>query len=353
MFRFSKIFVFAICLLFIQTINANWIKQSSNTLAWLHDVYFFDESKGFIAGSSGTFLETKNGGKTWAKRKNFTEDTILQIAFLDNSNGWLLCERNIYNRGASSSSYLLKTNDGGENWEKIEFKDSGRARITKIFFNANGKGFAIGENGTLLELHNDGQTWKKSTSPIRFLLLDGFFTDEKKTLLFGGSGSILFSDDLGVTWNNANVFGEKPAKFNAAFFINQKNGWAVGTNGKIFQTVSGGKTWREQTSGISNGLNDVFFLNTAEGFAVGNDGTILHTKTAGNIWVSEKTNIKHRLEKILFVGNKGFAVGFGGTILSYDRNPGSQNINKPILRSKESFSRKKYSLNLTDKEDFS
>lgn len=332
---FGKIFIFVLCLMFAQNINANWTKQNSNTLAWLHDVYFFDENRGVIAGSSGSFLETKDGGKTWKKRKNFTEDTILQIAFLDNLNGWLLCERNIYNRGASASSYLMKTIDGGANWEKIEFKDGGRTRMTKIFFNSNGKGLAIGENGALFELQEDQQTWEKSFSPIRYLLLDGLFIEERKPLLFGGSGSIFFSDDAGITWNKANVFGEKPTKFNAVFFVNQKNGWTVGTNGKIFQTVSGGKTWREQNSGVLSDLNDVFFSNTAEGFAVGNDGTVLHTTTAGNVWISEKTNIRHRLEKIYFVGSKGFAVGFGGTILVYEKNQNGQNDKKPSLRNKE------------------
>lgn len=332
--KIGKIFIFALCLIFIQNVNANWVKKSTNTLAWLHDVWFFDENKGFIVGSGGTFLETKDGGKTWTKRKNFTEDTILQITFSDNSNGWFLCERNIYNRGANASSYLMKTSDGGENWEKIEFKDGGRTRMTKIFFNSNGKGLAIGENGALFELQNDLQTWKKSFSPIRYLLLDGIFTDEKKPVLFGGGGSILFSDDAGITWNAANVFGEKPSKFNAAFFINQKNGWAVGTSGKIFQTVSGGKTWREQNSGVSADLTDVVFLTTSEGFAVGNEGTILHTTTAGNVWVAEKTKVRHRLEKVFFIGSKGFAVGFGGTILVYEKNQTNRNDNKPTLRSK-------------------
>ena len=331
----GKIFIFALFVLCFQSAKANWVKQNANTLAWLHDVYFFDQNKGFIAGSGGTFLETKDGGKTWTKRKNFTEDTILQIAFPDNSNGWLLCERNIYNRGANASSYLMKTTDGGATWEKIEFKDGGRARMTKIFFNSSGKGFAIGENGALFELQDDLQTWEKSFSPIRYLLLDGIFADEKKPLLFGGSGSILFSDDEGITWKYANVFGEKPSKFNAAFFVNQKTGWTVGTNGKIFQTLSGGKTWREQNSGVVKNLFSLFFIDSKEGWAVGEEGVILHTTTAGNVWIAEKTNVRHRLEKVFFIGNKGFAVGFGGTILIYERNQKSQNDAKPTLRIKE------------------
>lgn len=332
MIKYRTIFVFLLFLIFFHTVQADWVKQNANTLAWLHDVYFFNETKGFIVGSNGTFLETKDGGKTWTKRKNFTEDTILQIYFSDDYSGWLLCERGIFNRGANSSSYLMKTTDGGESWEKVEFKDGGRNRITKIFFNQKGKGTAIGESGAFFELKDDG-TWEKSPSPIRYLLLDGAFFDDKHGAIVGAGGSVYFTEDAGASWNQANVFGDKSAKLNSVFFANPKNGWAVGTQGKIFQTVSGGKTWREQKSGVTTDLFDVFFTNSSEGWAVGGDGTILRTKTAGNVWTLENTNVKHKLEKIIFVGKKGFAVGFGGTVLVYDVNAKIEKTAvKPILQ---------------------
>ena len=91
--------------------------------------------------------------------------------------------------------------------------------------------------------------------------------------------------------------------------------------------------WREQKSGVTKDLSDVFFANTAEGWAVGVDGTILHTKTAGNVWNLEAAVGKPKLEKILFVGKKGFAVGFGGTILVYDdKSSKTQALVKPIMQ---------------------
>ena len=49
---------------------------------------------------------------------------------------------------------------------------------------------------------------------------------------------------------------------------------------------------------------DVFFKNATEGWAIGDEGTILHTQTGGNVWIAEETGVKHRLEKILFAGKK-------------------------------------------------
>jgi photosystem II stability/assembly factor-like uncharacterized protein len=334
MIRFRKILILLICLVCFQTANAAWTKQNANTLAWLHDIYFFDENRGFIAGSGGTFLETKDGGKSWSKRNNFTGDKILQIHFSDDYTGWLLCERSIFSRGANAVSYLMKTTDGGANWEKIEFRDAERARLTKIFFNQKGKGFAVGESGAFYESKDEG-AWERSPSPIRYLLLDGAFFDDSNGAIVGAGGSIYFTGNAGASWNQANVFGNKTAKLNSLCFVDKKNGWAVGGEGKIFQTASGGKTWREQNSGVSKELRDVFFKNTAEGWAIGDDGVILHTNTGGNVWILEETGVRHKLEKILFNGKKGFAVGFGGTILVYSENDlKGQSAVKPILQTR-------------------
>jgi photosystem II stability/assembly factor-like uncharacterized protein len=329
---FGKILSLLLLLVGFQTASAGWIKQTANTFAWLHDIYFFDETRGFITGSGGTFLETRDGGKSWTKRKNFTADKILQIHFTDEYTGWLLCERDIYSRGANSVSYLMKTTDGGASWEKVELKDASHRRVTKIFFSQKGKGFAVGESGAFFELRANG-TWEKSPSPIRYLLLDGAFFDDGRGAIVGGGGSAYFTEDSGASWFPASVSGRSEAKLTAVFFADRKNGWAVGAGGKIFQTASGGKTWREQNSRVAKDLSDVYFKNTAEGWAVGDEGLILHTNTGGNVWVSEETATKHKLEKVLFVGKKGFAVGFGGTILVYGENGSkNQSILKPILQ---------------------
>jgi photosystem II stability/assembly factor-like uncharacterized protein len=320
MIRVRKFFILSLCLIFFQTANAEWMKQNSNTLAWLHDIYFINEKKGWITGSDGTFLETTDGGKSWRQANKFTSDTIRQVYFFDEEKGWLLCERSIYNRGSSLPSYVLQTVDGGVNWEKMEFAKTGHERIAKIIFNEKGAALAFGEGGVFFALDEDKKSWQKTPFFIKYLLLDGVYTDNSNGAIVGAGGSIIFTEDGGASWNKANIFGDKSAKLNSVFFINRKTGWSVGANGKIFQTLSGGKTWREQTSRTTVNLNDIFFTDTAQGWAVGDEGTILHTKTAGNVWNYVDSGAKHKLEKITFVGDKGWAVGFGGTILFYDEN---------------------------------
>lgn len=315
--RFTVLFLLLIGL---QTVQAEWVKQNSDTLAWLRDVHFTNEQNGWIVGSSGTYLVTKDGGKTWTKEKKFTEDDLRQVYFSDASNGWLLCDRDIYSLGANAPSYLLKTANGGVNWERIEFTDSRRKRIAGIFFAANGAGFAVGEGGAIFALADDQKTWKRMPSPARYLLFAGVFTDNANGAVVGAGGTILFTEDAGLSWNKAAIFGIAETKLSSVFFINQRNGWTVGANGRIFQTINGGKIWREQKSNVAEDLTDVFFTDTANGWAIGDKGAMLRTNTAGNVWTAVESNAKHKLERIFFAGKKGFAVGFGGTILTYDEN---------------------------------
>lgn len=334
MFSVKKFTVAFLCLIFFQTASfGGWTAQKSGTFAWLRDVYFFDENKGFIAGSNGTLLATGDGGKTWKKQSISTSDSIEQILFTSETTGWLLCQRNQFNRGENASSYLMKTTDGGASWRQVGFgADNGRGRVARIFSGGDSL-MAVGESGALLVLQNNGETWKKIVSPTRFLLLDGAFADDFRAAIVGAGGNLFFSEDAGASWNKASISGDAKARLNRVFFVNKNSGWTVGAAGAIYQTVNGGKSWRAQTSGVTFDLTDVNFLNTAEGWAAGDGGVILHTTTGGNVWTPVSSGTNHKIERIFFVGAKGFAVGFGGTILSFDKNNAgdSQPATKPQL----------------------
>lgn len=320
----AKIFVFSMLLFGLQSVNADWHKRSLNTLAWLHSVHFTDSKMGWIAGSKGTLLHTVDGGKTWTKKVGVTQDTIRQVIFTDKNNGWLLCERDIYNLGDSGASYLLKTENGGENWFRTDFKTARRQRVTKLFFSQGGFGLAVGEVGALFGLEDDNRSWKRLTLPSAYLMSGGAFLDDLKGTIVGGGGTILFTDDAGTTWNKAFISGRAPSKFNSVFFHDEKVGWAVGSDGVIAQTVNSGRLWRQQKSNTTEKLNDVYFLNSAEGWSIGDSGVMLHTTTAGNVWRNVDLKSDHRLESIFFNGDHGWIVGFGGLILEYEKDAGGK-----------------------------
>ena len=329
MFHSKKALIFVVLLICFVNVKADWKKVNSGTFAWLHSIYFLNQNKGWIVGSKGTFLETTDGGSTWKMKPSFIQDTIRDIYFADENHGWVLAEKDVFSSGDASPSYILETFDGGTDWQRVRLEGDGNERLVKIFFSQDGFGYAVGEAGTFYAMQTDKTAWKKSNLPVRYLLLDGSFFNQNKGLVVGGGGTALFTEDGGNTWNTANFTIRSTGKLNSVFFINQQVGWAVGAAGKIFTTINGGKFWREQNSKVTQDLFDVFFINTAEGWAIGDSGLILQTTTAGNIWNPVPTIARHKLERMFFVGKKGFAVGFGGTILKYDSSTPEQNKTKP------------------------
>lgn len=338
MIKIYKILILAGLLFCFQTANAEWVKQSTNSFSWFRDVFFINENKGWISGTDGSLLSTSDGGASWTPIRRFTTDAIVQVHFTDEMNGWLLCQRNIYARGRDAASYLRKTIDGGQTWEKIEFEDSGRERVTKLLFSKTGGGTAFGEGGIFYKLQEDGRTWKKSISAIHYLLMDGAYADDSIGAIVGAGGSILFTENLGLTWDKASLLGDgNENKLNAIFFVGPKAGWAVGSGGTIFHETAGGRLWRQQDSGTAANLNDVYFTNSSNGWAVGDDGTIIRTRNGGSTWFDVNSHVTHRLEKITFVGRKGWAVGFGGTVLMYDESvENAPNNVKPELQRRSS-----------------
>jgi photosystem II stability/assembly factor-like uncharacterized protein len=298
-------------------------------MAWLHSVFFFDHNRGWAVGSKGTVLQTIDGGNTWKPRAASTTDVVRDIFFVDEKNGWLVCEVNIYQLKTNDEprAYLMKTTDGGENWKRIEIKGFDvDAILVRAVFSRNGRGWTFGEAGSIYKTHDAGETWVKLQSPTRRLLLGGIFVDDDRGWLVGAGATIIQTSDGGDTWYQSILPQvERSVRFTATSFVDNRRGWAVGSAGSVYRTLNGGRTWQRQNSTIDVDLFDVKFVDAVEGWAVGAEGTIIHTTDGGEHWTAERSGTSHPLERVFFTDkNRGWAVGFGGTVVAYLRNQTGQ-----------------------------
>ena len=287
-----------------------------------------DERRGWAAGGKGALLSTADGGATWEVRKSPTEDAVRDIFFHDAETGWLLCERSWFKpmEKDESVSYLLKTSDGGRAWSRVEVTRGADVdlKLAGLRFADHDRGWVFGEQGALFSTADGGATWLRQRVPTRHVLLGASFFDASTGWLSGGGLTVLKTTDGGASWHAGTVSlpasgveAQGPSRrLNAVCFVDERRGWAVGAGGVIVATTDGGRTWRQQTSGVGEDLRDVKFFDAREGWAVGTGGAMLRTTDGGLTWGDARRVTPHALERLFLLGRRAWAVGFGGTVVA-------------------------------------
>ena len=138
-------------------------------------------------------------------------------------------------------------------------------------------------------------------SSVYSLLLDATVTSER-TIVAGERGHILYSDDNGENWTQAEV--PSSLGLNALTMANDHVGWAVGEDQLILKTTDGGKSWQHQYDGrdadTKGPLLDVVFKNENEGLAVGVYNRVVHTTDGGKTWEDATDRVDNLDEWHLF-----------------------------------------------------
>ena len=73
-----------------------WVLRSTNIQTDLVAVFFTGSDKGWIAGDNGYLASTTDGGKSWTPYPLNTTDTINEIYFRNDDNGYLVAGRKMY-----------------------------------------------------------------------------------------------------------------------------------------------------------------------------------------------------------------------------------------------------------------
>lgn len=210
------------------------------------------------------------------------------------------------------------------------------------------------------------------------LLLDIAKADSR-LIAVGSYGHIIYSDDNGLTWVQAEV--PVSITLTSVYFASASTGWAAGHDGVILNTTDGGKTWQKQFDGyranqeivdsVSRAYDeaeahlaelqdqgdddaisaaeerlenlefmlgdasydldtgstkpflDLWFYDANRGFAVGAYGMLFYTEDGGQHWKNYSLRLpnpeNYHLNAISFVGNQSLMiVGERGLVLRSD-----------------------------------
>jgi photosystem II stability/assembly factor-like uncharacterized protein len=208
--------------------------------------------------------------------------------------------------------FLHLTNISAQ-WEII---NEGPGLITSIDFVNDDVGWMAGYNGTLLKTSNGGEDWNSIdiADSINFSQID--FINESvgwaTARIAFETTAILKTSDGGLTW--AIQQQSNTVWWNSLHTIDEYNVFAVGGNNKIYKTTDGGSNWIDVSPDIINvysSYSSLWFQNPEIGVVVGSvfidgiaDGVIiLRTSDGGNTWNENIVNEFNNISDLQFLEN--------------------------------------------------
>jgi len=331
-----KFKIFLLILLFLVLINNivysqnYWIKNPSPTSLILTEVNFINNNTGWIAGDSGAVFRTTNQGLNWTKQSTYVDNYILSIFFINENTGWALSWDVFPDSGSFFGTIILRTTNGGDNWDRSMFPDSNRF-LKSVYFLDQMNGFAGGAPGGVFKTSDGGINWAltETDSASTFILpVENFkFFDSQTGYACGG-----FRDLAGSMWKTTNggnlwkisIVGPEP--LNDLYINNSNKLIAVGGDfeygSSYVKTTNSGDNWIYDTLGIFGVSSSIDFRNKSEAWiSVGQK--FVYSLDTGNSWRSVFTPDSIRIEDICFTDTShGWAVGYNGYVLKY-YNPSS------------------------------
>ena len=312
--------LFFTCLLLVSVTNSfaqtGWTRNASGTNGDLVAVYFTSADKGWVAGDNGYLASTTDGGRTWMTHTLNTSEDINEIYFRNEKNGYLVAGRKMFitsdagatwretviyrpgefrsgtpeflsirfadkhrgivvgsvlNRsGAVVDSLVMRTQDGGETWQRIMVPS--KTELFHLDYNGGSDGWIVGDEGVILSTVDGGDTWILQNSETHLALFNVDFRDDREGYVVGEKGLILRTENGGVTWDRVPI--NTLANLMRVDFADDKNGWIVGYGGLILRSSDKGRTWIKQESTTTGHLYGLF-ITKKYGWAVGAKGVIL------------------------------------------------------------------------------
>lgn len=159
-------------------------------------------TKFFVVGTDGVLLSKSSDKVEWEKRQLVAGIDLLDIQFLDASNGYILAEKSGY----------FSTNNSGDSWLFNQIKIN--SSFTSIFFSDKQRGWVTSSDGKVFSTSDSGKTW--SIIPIwngeqkQYYFSDILFDTQGNGIIVGATDLsnqepvVLSSADWGTTWVELN-----------------------------------------------------------------------------------------------------------------------------------------------------
>ncbi len=267
------------CSLFIA--EAQWFEQTLPVSGTINDIAFLNKDTGFVAMDNSNLLRTTNGGTNWEVIRNFR---ILDFNVIDNTT--------IYGSTPNGTT-IYRTFDGGTNWDT----QSPVGSICNISFVNRDTGWISSFSG-IYKTTNGGVTANlistENNCCTKLMMLKTPYNGEYYGWSIQAFSNGLFkTTNSGMNWVNISISGSQ-----SVFFINKDTGWigvgSASVTSRILYTSNGGNNWIEQYID-PNGYtaSELDFLNSRRGWGGRGFFKVFATSNGGEVWGTQNVPIAH------------------------------------------------------------
>jgi photosystem II stability/assembly factor-like uncharacterized protein len=211
------------------------------------DISILNSTSCILSGLYTGLMKSYDKGVSWDTLMADPNEDIGLLSFIDENVGY-----SIHAFGGGITDKILKTTDGGQNWNQIDAQTGFDNTIVEGFsFVSEDIGFRGGwYNPHMMRTTDSGLNWNpvlyvdsSAQFPFYEQLYD-FHIEKDQPYTFyacGWYGKLFKSFDYGTSWKELDSPVSNTTSLNSIFFINDHVGWAVGQNGIIIKTTNGGE----------------------------------------------------------------------------------------------------------------
>jgi len=273
-----------------------------------YSVAWAGENTVYIAGTMGVF-RSFDAGLNWENlNKSATRNGFTTAAFY--SENTILA--------FSNSSSVIRSEDNGYSWEELPPPSTGYYPYRNACEVNNEEIFVITLSGKILKTIDGGDNWEIFDPGIVAQGIDIIFQDSQTGFISLADGNIYRTTDGGQNWSSVYSGTYNIMKIR---FFDPQFGMAVGDAGIILRTTNGGLTWSEIANSNTNLYNDLTFINQDTIFSIGKWGRIYRSTDSGLSWLQIPTGNNNELVSIVFLDqNTGYITTsvFGTTLKTTD-----------------------------------
>jgi photosystem II stability/assembly factor-like uncharacterized protein len=288
---------------------------AGRTLLSPKKVHFVDQKTGWLIGSIGekcgsaicpnVVMLSDDGGKTWNRVSTVSGELVDETAFSGNE-AWALGQ--VCHDAAQCSAEFVRTTTAGQIWDNQNLPLVGRDFHVERYGRTVGwvGGTVDGGQGTaLLRSVDGGSTWAPVTLPCQgswsrfdsFSAKDGWLicSPDAAGAVAISIARIYRTSDGGETWSQLTTItdssgptlldgkaGKDPV--GGFHFASIDIGWLALSDGRLFGTDDGGRTWRKVLTD-AGGFLDVQSVDHAQGWLLG-QRQVWRTTDTGKTWTA-------------------------------------------------------------------